>query len=488
MRTELFVGPPGTGKTTRLISEVEHALAQGIAPDRIAYLSFTKVAAQEAISRAAERFSFSEEAFPHFRTLHSLAYRELNLSREDVVQQHHLTDFGRHLGTPFLGDYDSTMERLPYQGALGDRCLSLYSLAKSMRQDIETTWWRGNYQDLPLSVVTRFCAEYDQFKEETSLLDFTDFLDQCQSVLDVDVFIVDEAQDLTLQQWNFARRAGRLAPRILIAGDDDQAIFTWAGADLKTLIGLRGRKSTLPQSHRVPRSIYRNVLENIVARIKNRFAKVWSPRPADGSVGWLESVEQTNLRVDGSWMLLARHKHFLTRLEDWARSCGVVYRLNGLWSNQTPEVRAVVNYEKLRRGERLPLQQGRSAIRYCPDAVIKDGSGEVGYDDILWKHEGQPIWYDAMKLLGAEVTQYVRALRRNGESLSSPGRVVVSTIHGVKGAEADNVVLMTDVTAKVHDQLSKGNEGEQRVWYVGASRARENLYLVQPSTTMNFTI
>ena len=86
MKKELILGPPGTGKTTNLINKVAHLLDQGVEPERIAYVSFTRKAAQEAMERARERFNLPRSSFPYFRTLHSLAYHELGLSQSDVMQ------------------------------------------------------------------------------------------------------------------------------------------------------------------------------------------------------------------------------------------------------------------------------------------------------------------------------------------------------------------------------------------------------------------
>ena len=50
-------GPPGTGKTTTLLNMVDKALEEGTSPDRIAFLAFTRKAANEAKERAAARFN-----------------------------------------------------------------------------------------------------------------------------------------------------------------------------------------------------------------------------------------------------------------------------------------------------------------------------------------------------------------------------------------------------------------------------------------------
>ena len=47
-----------------------------------------------------------------------------------------------------------------------------------------------------------------------------------------DVVFIDEAQDLSLMQWNMAKSIWNKTEDSYIAGDDDQAIFRWAGADV----------------------------------------------------------------------------------------------------------------------------------------------------------------------------------------------------------------------------------------------------------------
>ena len=95
MKTIVF-GPPGTGKTTTLLNEVDKYLKE-TDPDKIGYFSFTQKAAYEARDRAMSKFNFSEKDLPYFRTFHSLAFQKLSLDESKVMQDYHYADLGRIL-------------------------------------------------------------------------------------------------------------------------------------------------------------------------------------------------------------------------------------------------------------------------------------------------------------------------------------------------------------------------------------------------------
>jgi len=475
-RTNLVLGPPGTGKTTSLLGLVEEALKAGIPPDRIAYLAFTRKAANEAVDRAVKRFNLQREDFPFFRTLHSLAFRSMGLSRSEVMTTQDYVNMADDLKSyTFTHQYDETAERPPMGGGLGDRCLRLYALAKATGLPVEEIRQAYDNAEVEPLGLEKFCLALDRYKADTLKYDFSDFLDHELS-LDVDLFILDEAQDLTAQQWAFARRLAKKCPKVFIAGDDDQAIFQWSGADIRTFLGFEGDRYVLPISYRLPRKVF-DVADRIAGRIAYRAAKVWEPKAEEGDVGLLSGMGDLDLTQD-DWMFLVRRNSQVYKLIDLCRNAGVVYNDRGHWSNDDATVRAVLAYERMRRGERVSPTDAHRVCLYA-GAEPRQETTSYQWQDVRWPFEGSPDWLHGMPGLPDSQREYIRLLRRNGESLVNPGRVTLSTIHGAKGGECQNVVLFPKLNRRVQRGMNLDPDQEHRVWYVAASRSLQNLFVVR---------
>ena len=78
MISRKLFGPPGTGKTTKLLGYVKTFLKLGTPIDKIGYFAFTTKAANEAIDRMLDyHTAFLRKDLKYFRTLHSLAFTRL---------------------------------------------------------------------------------------------------------------------------------------------------------------------------------------------------------------------------------------------------------------------------------------------------------------------------------------------------------------------------------------------------------------------------
>lgn len=221
----LILGPPGTGKTTRSLNIVEEELAAGIPPNRIAYISFTKKAVEEASGRAMERFNYKRADLPFFRTLHSLCYGLLHMRRTDVMAKQHMLELGEMLGYKFSTRNITPEDGFPVDGDGGDKLLFIDSLARNRCVTLEEQWHEINDQSTDIFELRRLRDGLKAYKGFHNLFDYTDMLEQVvkeNRMVDVDVVIIDEAQDLSRLQWEACRVLFAKAQRVYIAGDDDQ--------------------------------------------------------------------------------------------------------------------------------------------------------------------------------------------------------------------------------------------------------------------------
>ena len=484
-KVQIILGPPGTGKTTSLLNIVEDALSRGIPPERIAYLAFTRKAAYEAQERAMAQFGFEEGRFPYFRTLHSLAFKELGMQRDEVMTDSHYRKFGKAMGIEFRGIYDENIGLHTGDG-LGDKCSRIESLARMGLRNIEDQMAITNINDLSTHAVKQYHSALVAYKKDNGVYDFTDMLEKYNSQLPVDICIFDEAQDLSSAQYKMAILAASLASEVYIAGDDDQAIFGWAGADVDKFLNLKGQKTTLPNSHRIPKKVH-SLANDVVRRIKNRYPKKWAPKKQEGDVIYVTNEQDIDFSESGSWMLLSRSKYLLYRLKQAVRQQGFAYTINNRSSLESEETRAIIAWESLRKGKSISQHEAKNLVNFLafnPDLIKQDSymMADLGLPDAAKDYD----WMTMLKGIAPDEREYLRSCMRNGEKFSDKPRITISTIHQSKGGEADNLVLLTDMGKLSWENL--GSDEENRVWYVALTRAKENLYLIQPRGLRYFSI
>ena len=112
--------------------------------------------------------------------------------------------------------------------------------------------------------------------------------------------------------------------------------------------------------------------------------------------------------------------------------------------------------------------------------------------DMLQKDFGLKVsrdkpWFEALKNIPITKSIYIRAVLRRGENIKRQPRIKLSTIHGSKGGEADNVMLLTDLTRKADEEYWRQRDQERRVFYVGMTRARNTLNIVRSQSDREFS-
>jgi superfamily I DNA/RNA helicase len=417
MKTKVIYGPPGTGKTRRL---VEIAGKETARANAILYLSYTRSAAEEAMSRIKH-----EKIKPS--TIHSFAFNALGMNRAAVVDAKKLAEFGKAAGIPFKGSEPGIDE--PQEG---DEYATVLEYAENRIIPAEDAWEHfgrpGTKRRFEI-----FVESYNQWKKTYGYMDFNDMLSKFAAApftnRRADVVILDEAQDCTPLQWQAFLRIIENAKNVYIAGDDDQAIYEWSGANPHGMADFAestdATVEVLDQSYRVPARVHSFALD-LIGQVGRRAPKEFKPKNAQGQIlhyGDVWDINMHSVEKTGGAMILVR---------DQFRRKEITKDLN----------RNMIPYDVL---------GGHSPWTSRVAADLRDGK----------KPEIPSQWRDFYRM--ADLTQ--------------PIKITVSTIHQAKGREANRVILDTALPARVERAFYLDADAERRVWYVGLTRAADELFI-----------
>ena len=204
----------------------------------------------------------------------------------------------------------------------------------------------------------------------------------------------------------------------------------------------------------------------------------------------------------GNWLVLSSANHFLDDVKDLCELQGWYYQHRGSNSVPLKLLIALNNWEKWRKGDACfrELIEIKNIYQYLGDRVLPGfRSGKTLHSDTKYlirdcrAEHGlvtEDVWYEAFDGLDTITENYIRNMRANGEQINKKPRIIMSTIHGAKGGEADKVLLMQDYITNAaletfsHDPFYDELHLEENIIllanYTGATRAKRELHVLDP--------
>jgi DNA helicase-2/ATP-dependent DNA helicase PcrA len=302
----LVIAGAGTGKTDTLAHRVAHLVLNGVAPERLLLLTFSRRAAQEMTRRAQRIVARAQGAEPRAASLswagtfHSVANRLLRrygaqlgldasfsvIDRGDAAD---LIDLARQA----LG-LAAQERRFPRK----DTCLAIYSRCVNTRRPLEKTleeafpWCAPWHEEL-----RALFRRYVDAKLEQQVLDFDDLLLYWHALMEdralaadvgalFDHVLVDEYQDTNALQAEILLALKPSGDGLCVVGDDAQAIYSFRAATVDNILDFPQRFSpaaqvvTLEENYRSSQPIL-DAANRLIAEAERQYRKeLRSQRPA----------------------------------------------------------------------------------------------------------------------------------------------------------------------------------------------------------------
>lgn len=315
------------------------------------------------------------------------------------------------------------------------RLLMLEQLYRANREYAEKIMdTRVNYSEL-----SDFMLRYKRFKQVNGYVDFTDLLENYIKeglTEDVDVVCLDEMQDSSPLQWKLVFQAFRKAQYWYVAADQKQCIYGFGGASPTKILELKGVQHRLEVSHRVPSKLL-VFSEQIASFMSVQDGVHCTSTREGGELKYLVDLDELvpEFHLDETYMFLCRNRKFFDLFTKWCQRKCLPYTV---------------------MGEQFPSMSDKVAWRDKKvDGIPKD------------------------RLLVLSDYASKGTIYRNAN-------IRISTIHGVKGDEADNVVLLSDMSRLSYKDMSVDEDVEHRIFYVAVTRAKKRLYIMQPTTKLYY--
>ena len=581
----LVIAGAGSGKTRVLVYRVAYLVREGVKPEEILLLTFTRKAAQEMLRRASlisgahcnkvsggTFHSFANTILRKYARCLGLANNFTILDRIDAEDTVNLirTNLGFH----------KTEKRFPRKKAL----LDVFSKSVNKSENIDRILDAEYPQFSEYSnEIKKIQSQYYTYKRSKSLLDYDDLLVYLKELLDKNEAVrmslarrykyvmVDEYQDTNKLQAQITYLLASESGNIMVVGDDSQSIYSFRGANFKNIIDFPRifkdtKIITLEENYRSTQPIL-NLTNEIINSAPVKFEKRLYTRKQGQRLPIYSEVDDEHgqseyiadkilaLREEGvelkdisvlfraSWHsndleieLSSRNIPFVkygglkfveaAHIKDIMSYLRIVYnrfdqvswlRLLLLLPKVGPKTAQGIIEELASRGQGLPLDTNGKLCNKIPKLrelfellrkinlnlpapyqMLEMCAGHYQellkekYDDFNKRLND----LDSLCRIAARYTSLEQFL--SDMALEPPERSIVeagvrdkddswitlSTIHSAKGLEWHTVFILDLAEGYLPSYLSLEDnaaiEEERRLFYVAATRAKENLFLLKP--------
>jgi len=512
-------GPPGCGKTTYLLSQIEKACHK-YEPSRIGAISFTKAAVEEMRDRMKNVLGYSGKSSRNIRTIHSHGFRLLGLDKKDIVdgKNKHIKSWNEAFPRWALPVDGPGIELEDEPGIISyeqGNNVKIHQAMEILRnRSFPVDRWEISEPNGLGRAAALFWKDWSHFLEENGLWDFTKILEETKRLQlrpDIDVLFIDECQDLSRLQLDITRIWAEQCDSVIYIGDADQALYRFAGAspeDFRDLVHEWG--NVLKQSYRVPKEVYDYAIK-LIRKIKDREDVDYLPTDKAGR--FLNADEYPKLELPGSHMILCRCNYHLKRWITYLIDKGIPwknhYRLkNKAWNpastktwmavktyNQIKKGQEVIGEEIIRMIEKMTKEYLVRGVKTHRKKLIEESCGYYGSVDIFYLNSSglfQPDFFNFKEPVGRvfNLTGYAGVLinRHGTKVVDQEPECTIGTTHSVKGGEADHVWVDLSTSYKIALAMQGSmvaRADEIRVGYVACTRARETLGLLQGDRSSN---
>lgn len=526
-------GPPGTGKTHWLARQIERAIDK-YGADGVMVASFTKTAAVEISNRAK-----LDKESGVVGTLHAICWRLTGRKpiAEGNAQLWNARCDGKGLAGFKISGAGSIIDEPTWgqstSASNGDGMLQQVNALRSRRIDA-ADWPAG---------ILRFWQEWQAWKREAGMLDFQDVIEypmlhNIPPPASIRVAFFDEVQDFTQLELELVRYWKDSLEYIVLVGDDDQCIYTFKGATPQAFLNPEipdNHKIVLSQSYRVPRAVHA-VAQRLIETVQAREPKDYKPRDHDGSVERANfHYRQAKQVVDAmeaeaqqgrTAMLIGACSFMLSDVVHELRARGLPFhnpfrRTRGDWNPLYSTGKGTRTIDRLLAFllpsepdfEGWTLEQAWLWVQHCraSDFLLRGGKGEIerlidegagnlfasDFDGQIFKPgilaecwgagwSEDLDWIQArLNSSNAQPWRYpCDVVRKQGKAaLQAEPKIIVGTIHSVKGGEAETVFLMPDLSPDgMREWINpKKRDSIARLFYVGITRAKDRLVVMAPA-------